>query len=167
MVPQPTLGDGCLRAVGSPEAPPPALVGVPGALCIEPAATPAARRAAARTVRRDAAPSAAACSPVLSGRIAKKQPAHAPARVKGVTTRMVQGRGRNKTRTVHWTGSAAEWTDEELEQLARAVAENTFAPNKRGNGISWAAIKRRAPTDYPLLVKRSAEKALAKKWAKM
>jgi hypothetical protein len=162
---QATPGDGCLRAVSDPEAP--AALAAAGAPGFEPAATPPARRAAARTVRHDEATPAAARSPDLSGRIAKKLRAHEHARRKGVTVVMVQGRGRNKTRAVHWTGSAAEWTDEELEQLTRAVAENTFAPNKRGNGISWAAIKRRAPTDYPLLVKRSADKALAKKWAKM
>ena len=164
-----TPRDDSLRAVIYPEQPAPAVAGC-GAPCSaggEAAATPAARRTPARTARRSAAASAAPRSPELSGRIAKKIRAHECVRRRGVTVIMVQGKGRNKTRTVHWTGSAAQWTDAELAQLARAVAENTGTPNMRGSGINWAAIKRRAPTDYQLLVKRRAEKALSKKWAKM
>ena len=106
----------------------------------------------------------------MRGRIAKKAQAQAVAHAnkKGVTRVLVPGRGRHAGRMVCQTGSAFSWTAAASAQLLLAVAENTFAPDNRSTtGISWAAIKRRAPSDYPLLVERSAKKALFKHWLKI
>lgn len=103
----------------------------------------------------------------MRGRIAKKAQARAVAHAnkKGVTRDLVPGRGRHAGQMVRKTGSAFSWTTEASDQLCVAVAENTFPPDKRSpTGIRWAAIKRRAPTDYPLLVERRADKALSKHW---
>ena len=67
-------------------------------------------------------------------------------------------------------GAALRWTPEEDAQLTRAVAENRRAPDKRSqNGIRWCDIKRRAPIEYPLLMRHLSDitgssKTLAKRW---
>ena len=66
-------------------------------------------------------------------------------------------------------GAALRWTAEEDAALAKAVSENRKAPDKRSlNGIQWAAIQRRAATDYPLLMRHltsaRGSKTCAKRW---
>jgi hypothetical protein len=65
-------------------------------------------------------------------------------------------------------GAAMRWTPEEDAALIQAASENRGAPDKRSlNGIRWAAICRRAPNEYPLLVRhirRRATKTLAKRY---
>ena len=61
------------------------------------------------------------------------------------------------------------WTPEEDAVLARAVRENRKAPDKRSlNGIMWAVIARRAPTDYPELLRHltaaEGSKTCSKRW---
>ena len=132
------------------------------------ASAPAARRASVRAaVHAAAAAPAAARSAAAKAGVSKKAQAQAKAHAKKkcVTAALVHGRGRNTGRLVCKTGSAFPWTEAEDDQLRKAVAENSGKPNKRGNGISWAAIKRLAPTEYPLLALRTADKALSKHWA--
>jgi hypothetical protein len=66
-------------------------------------------------------------------------------------------------------GAALRWTAEEDAALALAVSQNRKAPDKRSlNGIQWAAIQRRAATDYPLLMRHltsaRGSKTCAKRW---
>lgn len=60
------------------------------------------------------------------------------------------------------------WTSEEDAALILAVSENRGAPDKRSlNGIRWAAIIRRAPTEYPQLMRHLTSrgtKTLAKRY---
>jgi hypothetical protein len=66
------------------------------------------------------------------------------------------------------TGGRLKWTEEEDEELRRAVAENTCEPNhKSQNGILWTQIQRLAPRRYPLLMPHLTtmhSKTLAKRW---
>jgi hypothetical protein len=65
-------------------------------------------------------------------------------------------------------GAAMRWTPEEDAALIQAANENRGAPDKRSlNGIRWADICRRAPNEYPSLVRhirRRATKTLAKRY---
>ena len=66
-------------------------------------------------------------------------------------------------------GAALRWTSDEDAVLRIAVSENRKTPDKRSqNGIQWAAIQRRAPLEYPLLMRHltgaKGSKTLAKRW---
>lgn len=51
-------------------------------------------------------------------------------------------------------GAAMHWTPEEDAALIQAVSENRGVPDKRSlNGIRWADIIRRAPAEYPQLMR--------------
>jgi hypothetical protein len=82
--------------------------------------------------------------------------------------RLVPGMNRSAHLLVQPTGGRLKWTEEEDEELRRAVAENTCEPNhKSQNGILWTQIQRLAPRRYPLLMPHLTtmhSKTLAKRW---
>jgi hypothetical protein len=65
-------------------------------------------------------------------------------------------------------GAAIRWTDIEDAVLRLAVRENRGPPDKRSqNGIRWAKIQRRAPEEYPALLRHLTSrgcKTLAKRY---
>ena len=66
-------------------------------------------------------------------------------------------------------GAALRWTAEEDAALARAVARYRGAPDKNClTGIRWSEIARRAPHEFPVLMRHLTHtkhgKTLARRW---